>query len=368
MRKLFETSEINGMSLPNRFIRSATWEGMATDDGGVTHKLVDLMAALAKGGVGLIISSHSYVRQDGQAGPGQLGVYKDEQIQGLETMTQAVHDNGGKIVMQLTHAGIHANPTLTGQTPLALSAIKGPTESPCREMSIQDIREIIKAFVAGGRRAKSAGFDGVQIHTAHGYLFSQFLSPVFNHRQDNYGGNIQNRARALLETFQEIRTALGRDYPVLVKMNCQDFVDNGLSLEDSVQAGVMLAEAGIDAIELSGGFPASGKLGAIRPGIKTEEKEAYFQNEARAFKEKIDIPLILVGGMRSYQVAERLLDEGLADYISMSRPLIREPDLIHRWQTGDLKRAACLSDNLCFGPARKGDGIYCVTKKKQEMK
>jgi 2,4-dienoyl-CoA reductase-like NADH-dependent reductase (Old Yellow Enzyme family) len=365
MAKLFETSEINGMTLSNRFVRSATWEGMAADDGSCTAKLIDLMASLAKGGVGLIISSHAYVLKEVQATPWQLGIYKDELVPGLQDMTTAVHENGGKIVIQLAHAGYFANPKLTGQTPMAPSNVEGISKTPRNEMSPGDIQNVISAFEAGAKRAKAAGFDGIQIHSAHGYLLSQFLSPAFNQRTDDYGGDIQNRARIHLHILQRIRQAVGEDYPVLIKMNCQDFIENGLSPEDSLQVAKMLVAEGIDAIELSGGVLISQKLSPSRLGIKSEDEEAYFQEYTKAFKNQIDVPLILVGGNRSYTVAERLVEEGIADYISMSRPFIREPGLINRWKSGDLSKAECVSDNMCFEPGMKGDGIYCVTEERQ---
>ena len=368
MSKLFEPSEINGMKLANRFVRSATWEGMAADDGACTPKLIDLMAELAKGGVGLIITSHAYVSPEGQAGPWQLGVYKDELVSGLTEMTKAVHDHGGKIVIQLAHAGYFANAKLTGQTPIAPSNAEGFAKGPRKEMNADEIQGVVKAYGAAAKRAQTAGFDGVQIHGAHGYLLSQFLSPAFNQRKDEYGGDIRNRTRALIEVLREIRQVVGKDYPVLVKMNCQDFIENGLQPEDSLQAGKMLVENGIDAIELSGGVLIGGKLSPSRMGIKSEEKEAYFQNEARTFKREVNAPLILVGGNRSFQVAERIVNEGVADYISLCRPLIREPDLVNRWKSGDLSKAACVSDNMCFEPARKGDGIYCLTEERERKK
>jgi len=368
MSKLFEATEINGMQLSNRFVRSATWEGVAADDGACTPQLIDMMAALAEGGVGLIITSHAYVSPEGQAGPWQLGIYRDELVPGFESMTKAVHDKGGKIVMQLAHAGYFAAAKLIGQTPMAPSAVAGFAKGPRREMTAEDIRQMVSAYGAAARRAQQAGFDGVQIHSAHGYLLNQFLSPAFNQRNDQYGGDISNRARALIEVLQSVRSAVGQDYPVLVKMNCQDFIDNGLALEDSLQAGALLAQHGIDAIELSGGILTGGKLNPIRMGIKTQEKEAYFQQDASVFKKQIDVPLILVGGNRSFQVAERLVDDGVADYLSMARPFIREPDLINRWKSGNLARAACVSDNMCFEPARKGDGIYCLTEEREKAK
>jgi 2,4-dienoyl-CoA reductase-like NADH-dependent reductase (Old Yellow Enzyme family) len=364
MSKLFESSKINGMVLSNRFIRSATWEAMATDDGACTPQLIGLMASLAKGGVGLIITSHTYIRKEGQAGPRQLGVYKDELLPGLTEMTRAVHDKGGKIVLQLAHAGFYAKSELTEQIPLAPSLVKGLSKSPRKQMSLADIQQVVQAFAHAAQRAKAAGFDGVQIHSAHGYLLSQFLSPIYNQRTDMYGGKIHNRARTILEILQAIRKSVGPDYPILVKLNSQDFAENGLSLADSVRVGVMLNDNGIDAIELSGGLHISGKMGAIRTGVKSEADEAYFRDGAMTFKEKVKSPLILVGGIRSFQVAERLVEQGVADYISMSRPFIREPDLINRWRSGDLNKAKCVSDNRCFEPIAEGGSVRCVREMK----
>lgn len=366
MSKLFETSRINGMELSNRFVRSATWEGMATADGAVTSKLIETMTVLARGGVGLIISGHAYVRPEGQAGPWQLGIYKDEIIQGLREMSTSVHEDGGKIIMQLAHAGNFAVKQLIGQPPLVVSDFEGLASSPRQEITTQGIREIVSAFAEAARRAKSAGFDGVQIHSAHGYLLSQFLSPAFNKRKDEYGGDVRNRARVHLEVYQAIRQIVGQDYPVLIKLNCRDFVENGMSLEDSLQVARLLTHAGMDAIELSGGLITGGKLSPSRLGIDSEEKEAYFREDARAMKKEIGIPLILVGGMRSFEVAEKLVQDGTADYISMSRPLIREPDLINRWKAGDRRRAECRSDSLCFKPGLDGEGIYCVVKSREK--
>ena len=150
-------------------------------------------------------------------------------------------------------------------------------------------------------------------------------------------------------------------------MNSQDFIDGGLSLEDSVQVGRVMEEGGIDAIEISGGMLYNPKLNPSRVGINKEEKEAYFQDAAKAFRAKVDVPLILVGGNRSFEVAERMVDEGVTDYISLSRPFIREPGLINRWKSGDLRKAACISDNQCFEPARKGKGIYCLTAEREKQ-
>lgn len=368
MNQLFESTEINGMKLANRFVRSATWEGMATAEGAVTPQLIATMTALAEGGVGLIITGHAYVRPDGQAGILQLGAYKDELIPGLARMTAAVHAAGGKIVLQLAHAGHFAPEKLTKQPPRVASDYEGLSRTPRKELTVEDIHALAADFAAAAGRARSAGFDGVQIHSAHGYLFSQFLSPIYNRRKDGYGGSIENRSRIHVETIRAVREAVGSDYPVLIKLNGRDFAENGLTLEDSLAAAKRMAQAGLDAIELSGGLLTGGKLSPSRPGIHSREKEAYFREELRAFKQQLSIPLMLVGGNRSIEVSEQLVAEGAADYISMSRPLIREPNLIARWQSGDRRRAECKSDNLCFGPGLEGKGISCVTREREQTK
>jgi 2,4-dienoyl-CoA reductase-like NADH-dependent reductase (Old Yellow Enzyme family) len=365
MSILFEPGIINGMKLSNRFVRSATWEGKAAADGSVTPGLIETMVDLAKGGVGLIITGHAYIRPEGQAGSWQIGIDKDECVPGLRTMTQAVHDAGGKIIIQLAHAGTFAPGKLIGRAPFAVSDYEGLAGSPRAELTLRDIQEVSAAFADAAGRARDAGFDGVELHSAHGYLLSQFLSPVFNRRRDEYGGDIRNRARIHLETYHAIRKHVGDDYPVLLKLNCQDFVEHGLSLEDSLIVGTMLADAGLDAIELSGGLLTGGKLSPSRTKIDSADKEAYYRDDARIFKQKIDIPLVLVGGIRSFEVAEHLVEDDMADYISMSRPFIREPGLINRWKAGDRGRALCTSDNLCFGPGMKGQGVYCVTAERE---
>ena len=366
MSKLFEESSINGMSLKNRFVRAATWEGLATKEGEVTPKLIKMMALLAKGSVGLIISSHSYVSQEGQGTPWQLGVYKDELIHKLKGMTSAVHKNGGKIIMQLAYAGQYAEEQLTGSPALAVSNSGDFSEKHIKIITHKDVQRIVDSYSQAGKRAKEAGFDGIEIHSAHGYFLSQFLSPAYNKRQDEYGGPIDNRIRIHLQIYHAVREVVGKDYPILIKMNCADFIKNGMTIDDSLQAAKMFANAGFDAIEMSGGIIRTGKLSPSRLGITTMDKEAYFKEYARRFKSEIKTPLILVGGLRSFEVADKIIANGIADYISMSRPFIREPDLVNRWQNGNLRKAECKSDNLCFNPGFEGKGIYCVTKEIEE--
>ncbi len=360
MPKLFTPTRIKNLALPNRFIRSATWEGLATEDGACTPELVDLMEDLTGGNPGLIITGHTYVSPTGQATLRQLGVDNDSRIEGLSEMTAAVHRKGGRIMMQLAHGGLRADAKFSNMTPMGPSAAQGLIEPPGREMTIEDIRQTVDDFGQAARRAEAAGFDGVQIHAAHGYLLGQFLSPAFNQRTDEYGDRLENRARIVLDVLQRIRQEVGPDFPIFIKINCEDFLNNGLTRDDFIQVCAMLDRTGIDAIEVSGGTLLSGKHIPFRKEITFERDQAYFRQAAKKLKARIKTPVILVGGIRSYLLAERLVDEGYADYLSMSRPFIREPWLIARWQSGDLRKATCISCNGCLGAARSGRGIYCV--------
>ncbi|EFK06474.1 NADH oxidase domain protein [delta proteobacterium NaphS2] len=362
MKRLFTESYINGLLLKNRFIRAATWEGLATPEGAVTPKLIDRMVSLAKGGIGLIISSHSYISKEGQGTPWQIGIYEDNLIDGLKDLTTEVHNNGGKIISQLAHAGQYAETKLTKQPALSVSYVPDSHDSSFKVVSKADITRIVFSYAAAAERAKAAGFDGIELHSGHGYFLSQFLSPAYNQRKDEYGGSIQNRVRIHCEILQAVRKAVGLEYPLFIKMNCADFIDNGLDIEDSLQAARIFNEMGVNAIEVSGGIIRTGKLAPSRPGINSKEKEAYFKEYAKKIKAAVNIPVILVGGIKTLDTAINIIDEEIADYISMSRALIREPDLINRWEKGDQNKAKCKFDNLCFNPGFEGNGVYCITQ------
>jgi len=362
MNKLFETIRMGGLALRNRFVFSATWDGCADEKGFCTQRNIDMLLERARGGVGLIITGMAYVKADAKAAPWQLAVYGDEFVSGLAEMAQAVHNEQGKVVLQLAHGGCYALPALTGVEASGASANDSDKFPPCRQMSVQEIGEVVNAFGMAAGRAKKAGFDGVQLHAAHGYLLNQFLSPYFNKRTDNYGGSIENRARIVLEAFQAVRNEVGDEYPVFVKINSEDFVEGGLTVAEMLQVCAMLEKAGVDAIEMSGGtIYASGAYSSCRVGaLDSPEKEVYYQDAAVSYKERIGTPLILVGGIRSFGVAEHLISSGVADCISICRPFIREPDLINRWKAGDTAPPTCVYCNGCFGPGIKGKGVQCI--------
>ena len=308
------------------------------------------MANLADGEIGLIITGHAYVLPDGQAGPWQLGIDHDELITGLQRLVEAVHRRGVPMALQISHAGFYANPKLIGQDPGAVSHVEGLAKADRRELLIKDIQTIVEAFGRAGLRAKQAGFDGVQIHAAHGYLLNQFLSPVFNRRSDRYGGSLENRFRAVSDIIASVRHNVGPDFPLLIKLNCGDFINGGLNENDFLRIGKLSAEHQVDAIEVSGGTLISGKLGPSRMSILTKNQEGYFGDCASRLKKLVSVPIITVGGIRSFEVAKKIIEEKRADYISMSRPFIREHHLIKRGKSGDLHKATCISDNGCFMP------------------
>lgn len=369
MATLFEETTINGMTLRNRMVRSATWEGMCEQDGRPTERLINCYKDLAKGGIGLIITGYAFVRLDGKNNPGQMGIHTDNFADDYKKMTKAVHEAGGKIAVQLVHGGGQSNAEIAGRQSFAPSAVKVSQfpEMPA-ELTRDEISKIITAFGEAARRAKSWGVDAIQLHGAHGFLINQFLSPLTNRRTDEYGGSIENRSRFLLEVYRNVRETVGADYPLLIKLNASDHVDGGLEIDDSVYAAKKLAEAGINAIEVSAGTSASGEKSPVRRKINKSEKEAYNLKLARRIKEAVSCLLMVVGGFRSYRVAEKAIRDYCMDYISMARPLIREPGLANRWLQGNRKRAMCISCNKCFMPGREEGGIYCVIEKKKQEK
>jgi len=366
MKDVFEATTINGMTLSNRLVRSATWEGMCETDGRPTARLASCYRDLAAGGVGLIITGYTFVRPEGKQLPGKMGIHTDAFSSEMRNLVQAVHEQGGKICLQLVHAGGQTDTKTAGRKPLAPSAVKVEQfpEKPAA-MSKKDIEGIVTAFGDGARRAREYGFDAVQLHAAHGYLINQFLSPLTNRRTDEYGGTLENRCRFLLEVYNRVRLESGADFPVLVKLNGSDNLEGGLDMGDALHAAILLDRAKVDAIEVSGGTAASGNKGPVRLKIDKPEREAYNLGLARGIRKAVNCRLMSVGGFRSLEVVRKAIREDGSDFISMARPFIREPRLANRWKEGDLSPARCISCNGCFTPGFKEGGIYCVVDKKE---
>ncbi len=369
MNTLFQSTTINRLQLKNRFVRSATWEGMCDKNGCPTQKLTDLFVQLAKGGVGLIITGYAIVREDGKQLPATLGLHRDDFRKEMMEMTGQIHSAGGKICAQIVHAGGQATSANCGSTPIAPSAVKvDQYPEEVQEMSIEEIGDVISCFAQAAKRAKEYGFDAVQLHGAHGYLINQFLSPLTNRRFDEYGGNDDNRCRFALEVYRAVRKQVGDDFPVMIKLSCNDFLDEGLSLAQAATAARLLNGEGIDCIEVSGGTPASGKKTPARMKIEKKEQEAYHLGLAEEIKKHVDCPIMVVGGIRSLEIMEQAVVSGKTDYISMARPFIRQPDLANRFKQGLMTRVDCISCNGCFLPGIKYGGIKCVILEKEKKK
>lgn len=356
MNQLFGRTAIGGMELRNRFVRSATAEGL-TDGTNVGDQLVGMYRKLARGGVALITTGYSFVNKKGQSISKMVGLDESADLAGMRSLTAAVHDEGAKIIAQLVHAGANRffDPGFPPQGP---SAVQNRTSKAVPvEMTEKEISQTVRDFASAAKRAVACGFDAVQIHAAHEYLLSAFLSPFSNTRTDRYGGTIQNRARLPFEVYQAIRSAVGSGFPVTVKINAKDYYDDGLTAKDSAWVCRELSAIGVDAIEISAtGGPEFMK---IFSDIDGPAKEAYLERFAKDFKPQIKCPLILVGGLRSLGVVERLCKEGTADFFSMARPLLSEPDLISRWKSGDTRTARCISCNKCLFTMLQGGVARC---------
>ncbi len=345
---LFTPVRIGSLDLANRFVRSATAESMARDDGTVTERQAALYRALAEGEVGLIISGHAYVAPAGKAGPRQTAVYDDRFVPSLKAIPAAVRGASSRVFLQIAHAGRQTKPKVCDCEPVAPSAVLDPSSGIVpRAMTDAEIRETIRAFIRAAERAREAGFDGVQVHAAHGYLLSEFLSPHTNRREDDWGGSVENRSRALIEIVSGIKAACGADFPVVAKLNTTDFLPAGLAFEDAVAAARLIEAAGCDGIEASGGMTEAGR-GSVWPGLRTEDEEGYFVENAARIRKAVSIPVFGLGGFRTFAAMERAVRGGRVDLISLSRPLVRDPDLIRKFRLGEVSKSDCLSCNRCF--------------------
>jgi len=370
--KVFEPKEMGGMVIKNRLVRSATHEGMASEDGSVTDKLVELYKTLAEGGVGLIITGYACVQPSGKSTPYMTGIDRDDLIPGLVRIAKTVHEygDGCKIAIQLAHCG---RQSYILENTVAPSAVYEPVVNKMpREMTIEEIEETTEAFAEAARRAKEAGFDAVQLHAAHGYLLSGFLSPYTNRRTDEYGGSTENRIKIVEDIYERAVEKVGKDFPMTIKMNVDDFLEGGINLNESKKIAERFSRLGFAAIETSGSMwetrTRNMNLASSRVKIRSKDEEAYFLPYAKEIKKVIDVPLFLVGGIRSLDLIERILAEGSADFVALCRPLIREPDLPNKWLKGiGGLTAECISCNACYDSLVTG-GVRCIQKERTEQK
>jgi 2,4-dienoyl-CoA reductase-like NADH-dependent reductase (Old Yellow Enzyme family) len=341
MGRLGQPVRLGGREAPNRLLRSATMENMASPRGRVGDALLRLYRDLAQGGAGLIVTGATAVSPQGRAWAHQLGAWDDAQTPGLAKLAREIHahGDGALCAVQLHHAGAAGSGYSYGSLQQGFDLNRAGGD---------EIAALARVFGQAAARVREAGFDGVAVHGAHGYLVSQFFSPALNRRQDAWGGDRKARARFPLRVLDEVRRAVGRDFPVLWKMNCDDFLPQGAGLQDYAWLAGRLAEAGVNLIEISGGIKDQIKL---RNRLKRQagESEAYFLPALDAFRREVGhLPLALTGGLRSLPAMEGVLAQG-ADVVGLCRPLISEPDLPKRLLHGpEGRRARCISCNKCL--------------------
>ncbi len=387
---LFTSCNLKNMVLRNRIIKSAQHENMATPEGLPTDESRRFYERLAHGGAGLIITGITYISESGQSFRLQNGIHKDAAIAEWRRVTDVVHEHGGRIAMQITHGGRQIKSReLGGRKSLAPSAFPDLVWFTMpRPMTETEILRTIQDFGDAAARVKEAGFDAVQIQGSQGFLVSSFLSRLTNRRRDEWGGDFENRFRFLAEVYYAVRKAVGPDFPVLYKLNIKDYVPFGITPRDSIPAAQNLAKLGVDAIQISAGIFET-YMGTIRGDsfadiisrdrstlsrlylksvIETERlilpfREAYFLQYSEELRKTVKIPLIIAGGIRSPESAEKIIESGFADFVAMARPLIREPGLPNKWLKGDRQPAQCVSCNRCLGEVEQGNKLKCYYAK-----
>lgn len=346
---LFEPFVEAGIPAANRLVRSATGESAAAPDSGCpTAAMAAFYGRLAAGGVGTIVSGHVAVSHEGRCHAGMSAFSEDSFIPAFAEITAACHGHGTPILCQLNHGGRQVNPKHEGirawcPSPVPAAAADFVPE----ELPQAEIERLINAYGAAAARCREAGFDGVQIHSAHGYLISQFNSPLTNQRQDDWGGSGARRHRFLAAVYEEIRRRTGPDYPIWVKQNVCDYHPDGLTLDEAVEICRMLADLGIAGIELSGGIGETIQMAFRADQVRRGNEVVFFEEEARVIRAAVSCPLILTGGILTAATATRLQTDNVCDAVGLCRPLIREPDLPRKWRQGSSDQAACTRCGQC---------------------
>lgn len=319
MSKLNTKIKINNLELKNRLVMPPMASSQAFDDGNVSDELLKYYdEKTISGSIGLVIVEHCYVSCEGQATKGQLSISDDINIDGLKKLVEIIHKNGSKVFAQLNHAGGNRKIDIKSKPPIAPSkTFMIRTDKIPEEISLDEIKRVVQDFKKAAIRAKKAGFDGVEIHSAHGYLLNQFYSPLTNKREDVYGfKTIESRVRIHLEIIEEIRSVVGSDYPIALRLGGCDYMEGGSNILDSVKASKIFEKAGIDLLDISGGF-----CGYLKPGAS---EQGYFSEITEAIKKEVKIPVLLTGGVIDKEALNNLLDEQKADLIGVGRAILKD--------------------------------------------
>ncbi len=361
LKKIFEPIRIGSMTLENRLVVPAMASNYSNVEGTATEQLIAYHEAKAKGKWGLIITEDYRISPEAGASAALPGLWDDSQIEGHRELTERVHAAGGKIVAQIYHAGWESKRSFTGEKPCGVAAVKNLAMAEMPEpLSIEKIQRIIQRFADCAVRAQKAGFDGVEIHGAHGYLLEQFFSPQMNFRIDEYGGDFAGRAKLALDVVKAVRQAVGPDYPIIYRMTVAEYVEGGLGIEETKALAIMLENAGVDAIHCSQGAGSMGN--GVMTIAPSAVRPATYVGHAAAIKSVVDVPVIAVGRINTPEIAEAVVRSGQADMVAMGRASIADPELPLKAQKGDLQAInhciGCVQG--CIGEKRRGNALNCM--------
>ncbi len=343
MKQIFEPVKMNHIELKNRLLRSATWEGIANPDGSVTEEAYEIYEELAKGGVGAIITGFTSTSLHDYYFGGMMRLCDDALIPQYRRLTDIIHAECIPVITQLALGAYYreANGRYLQVEP--------------DDMTAEEIKYVIQQFTDAAIRAEKAGFDGVQIHAAHFFFLSRFISPAVNHRTDEYGSSTENRARILLDIMNGIRE-VAPNLHITIKINSSDFTYGGIEESECLAVCKLLDQAGIDSIEISGNGTSVG-------GIKAHVNEGYFVPIAAEIAKAVSCPVIVVGGFRSLDIMEEVLNKTNIELISLSRPLLREPDLPNKMKADPAVISKCVSCNACYS----SQAHKCIFRKRDTL-
>ena len=347
----------NGTTIKNRFFKSAMSEGMGTRDFQPKKNIATLYKRWAEGGTGLIITGNVMVDPKGTAEPGNIVFDKNSNMEILKDWAKQGQQHGAKTMVQLNHPGKQVPKTIAKETvaPSTIPLGNGLNKlfSAPRALTTSEVEELIQKFVTSAKVAKEAGFSGVQIHAAHGYLISQFLSPHDNRRTDKYGGSLENRMRFLKEIYLGMREELGKDFTIGIKINSTDFKEDGLTEEDSLKTIIELANLGLDFVEISGGtYERPAMMGATSKSTN----QVFFAEYSKKLKQKIEIPVVVTGGIRSINAMNTLLNNNTTDFIGIARPLSIDPNIPNKIKQGTY---TIVETTRVSTGVKKLDKIFC---------
>ena len=366
---LWSPFRLGGTTLPSRIVRTAVAESYCTPKGRPLPALREHYALLGRGGtVGLMIMGFVVVSPLGRKRERQALLASDEAIKPMSRVTEAARRDGSRLFAQLNHAGVVAERSVIQECPKGPSPLPehlvagGPLNEAGEAMTGEEVEQVIASFIQAAVRAQKAGFDGIQLHAAHGFLLSQFLSPLFNRREDAWGGDCAGRTRIVQEIIRGIHGACGRDFPVIAKVNGSDMLEGGLTPQQSAEQVFLMEQAGLDGVEVSGGsciFSPVEKTPFQRPDRRIHQG-IFFAADTAIIRERVHIPVIHIGGIRTLEQAEEIVGRDALALVGMCRPLLRDPMLALKWKEGRREESDCLSCNGCLTESRSMHGVRCV--------